>query len=259
MPNHVAAGTKKKKPRKPFGVRVVKTRDKPVERWERTDGDDVLGAGSGEWRKTDRDWVKWDLSRTENRKSHFNAGSKSPLSKLTDKQVVAICEMYGNGISTPKLASRFCVSRSTIYNIVNFISYRNVVRPSHLLGSRSIKSAAPSGSSNYASKLTDLQVETAVEMYRSGKSINAVAICFGMSRSTMAKAISGNSYRNGYRKQCTIRTSGEHARKFDNETILEIRRRYKAGDSQSAIGIDYATPSNTIRLIVNYKTYKDLP
>lgn len=250
---------KKKKPRK-FSERIVKTKDAPLERWERTEGDDVLGVGSGEWRKTERDWVKFDLSRPKKAKRNPHKGTKNHNSKISDSEVDAIREQYRLGDSSQKIAIACGLSPGTIRRLVAGITYQDP-KGVALTGMRSGKAAAVRGENSPKSKLTDQQVIDIRKLYDSGINCTVIAKEFGVCAEYV-----GDLGKRKYRKDIKEFDDGATKRPkrtfnaiFSDSAVQDIRRRVKNGETQASVARELNVSKCTVSLIVLRKHYGHVP
>lgn len=68
-----------------------------------------------------------------------------------------------------------------------------------------------------------------------------------------------DAYKKGRRPSCTPKGTKHYKARFTESEIVDIRMRYKNGETQTSIASFYKTDQSHISQIVRGKTYKTVP
>src|SRR5262249_43796846 len=86
--------------------------------------------------------------------------------------------------------------------------------------------------------------------YAEGESAEALAAEFGVTRNRIHFVVRARGF--------TVRRPVSTRRLLTAEQVVEIRRRYAAGESQTALAPDFGVQQNTISTIVRGDAYRDV-
>ena len=136
--------------------------------------------------------LEW-LSKTDNLKHAWKTGlmpkgSESYLSVLKEEDVVAIKQMFAEGLSNIEITNRFPVGKSTISKIRQKQIWKHVLP--------TLEYDIGISSCEKLKKLTGNDIPIIRRMYSEGNSMNAIARHFNVHAGTISQIFSGKAWKN---------------------------------------------------------------
>ncbi|TFW53165.1 hypothetical protein ES895_09980 [Bacillus sp. 007/AIA-02/001] len=180
----------------------------------------------------------------------FNRGEDNSNSKLTQKGVQDIIILLKIGVTIPKIAKIYQLSRDTIWDIRNGESWV------HVTGGKVNKLNIPlRGEDVPTAKLTDKTAIEIVERYKKGARRKDLVKEFGIANTTLRELLAGNTWAHitGGKKverEVVVGLNRENAKK-----VIEL---YKQGWTQREISKELDVAPTTIFHLLNGNTWSSL-
>lgn len=135
-----------------------------------------------------------DMDARMRRASHSPKGASNPNSRLTSASVIEIRKDYVSGASAEGLARHFRVTKATINDVVSGISWQHLIG---LSGSPTLEQmrAALSVNKKTAARLSPENVSEIKKRLSSGEQGKALAIQFGVHKTTISDIKRGKIWR----------------------------------------------------------------
>lgn len=171
-------------------------------------------------------------------------------SRLTDKQIIEMCEKVKNyNLSISEAADFYGISKSHVSKIVNGQSVRYVQRE-------------VVDTSKYARKVTIPKAERILDLKRAGLFIKDIAPIVGLSIGSVRFVISGVRYphldRTGI-KQIHHKTKRDYDhQRVDKEIAREICKKVEQGRRQCDVAAEYSLSRSYVCKLVHGRIFEDV-
>jgi len=184
-------------------------------------------------------------------------GEKNPAVRLAKKDVVAIREKYRSGAPVTKLAAKYGVTETTIYDILTGKTWASVGGP--IVKRRSQEEMR--GETHPSAKLTERDVVEIRERHCSGGPVSELASEFGVGQATIYDIVAGKTWTHiggpiRTRSREEPRNEGGPNAKLTEDEVVQIRERHCSGEPISELASEFGVSQTAIRNIVKGRTWR---
>ena len=170
--------------------------------------------------------------------------SKNSRILFTEEQEKEIIEKYSNGATYESLAKEYDCSRGSICNLIDRQpNSKELKKLSKQNRSRQIKR-----------KISEKDRPDIIELYKQGMSFAEIAKRYDYSASNITNLIQEDTNINILNE-----LHQQNSQRFSQEDIINIKERYKKGDRDVNIAMDYNCSKSTIKILISMqRDYEDI-